>query len=112
MMSLRAPSAAFQQVDEQGRRLWPEGIDRAALDPYYDIAEEMLHVRQIPPELVPRTGLVFAMMMKNLGYSCDRARYAERGCVGSGFCVTGCIYGAKQSLLLNYLPQEIGRAHV
>jgi cholesterol oxidase len=46
-------------------------------------------------------------MMKNLGYSCDRARYAERGCVGSGFCVTGCIYAAKQSLLLNYLPQAV-----
>ena len=43
--------------------------------------------------------------MKNLGYSCDRARYAVRGCVGSGFCVTGCIYGAKQSLHFNYLRQ-------
>ena len=107
MVSLRAPSIVFQQVDEAGRRLWPAGIDRATLDPYYDIAEQMLHVHQIPVELVPKTGLVFAMMMKRLGYTCDRARYAERGCVGSGFCVTGCIYAAKQSLLLNYLPQAV-----
>src|SRR4029077_18565695 len=42
-----------------------------------------------------------------LGYSVDRARYAVRGCQGSGFCVTGCIYGAKQSLFLNYLPQAV-----
>ena len=107
MVSLRAPSIVFRQVDETGQRLWPAGIDRAALDPYYDIAEQMLHVHQIPVELVPKTGLVFAMMMKRLGYSCDRARYAERGCIGSGFCVTGCIYAAKQSLLLNYLPQAV-----
>ncbi len=107
MVSLRAPSIVFRQTDEAGRRLWPAGLDRRALDPYYDRAEEMLHVTQIPVEKVPKTGLVFALMMKNLGYSCDRARYAERGCVGSGFCVTGCIYGAKQSLLLNYLPQAV-----
>lgn len=107
MVSLRAPSIAFDQVDENGRRLWPAGIDRTTLDPFYDIAEQMLHVRQIPVELVPKSGQVFALMMKRLGFSCDRARYAERGCVGSGFCVTGCIYAAKQSLLLNYLPQAV-----
>lgn len=105
MVSLRAPSLVFEQVDQHGHRLWPAGITRATLDPYYDIAERMLHVTQIPVEKVPKSGLVFAEMMKRLGYSCDRARYAERGCVGSGFCVTGCIYAAKQSLLLNYLPQ-------
>lgn len=105
MVSLRAPSLAFAQRDRDGAPLWPRALDRAALDPWYDLAEEMLHVRQIAPEDVPRTGLVFAQLMRELGYSCDRARYAVRGCVGSGYCVTGCIYAAKQSLLLNYLPQ-------
>ena len=105
MVSLRAPSRVFDQCDRDGRRLWPQGLTRAGLDPFYDVAEEMLHVRQIPVDQVPKSGLVFALMMKNLGYSCDRARYAERGCLGSGFCVTGCVYGAKQSLLLTYLPQ-------
>jgi choline dehydrogenase-like flavoprotein len=107
MVSLRAPSLVFDQADERGRRLWPEGLDRRALDPYYDLAERMLHVSQIPLEEVPKTGLVFARLMKNLGYSADRARYAVRGCQSSGFCVTGCVYGAKQSLFLNYLPQAV-----
>ena len=107
MVSLRAPSIAFEQRDRKGRRLWPEGLSRAVLDPYYAVAEEMLHVEQIPPEDVPKTGLLFALLMKNLGYSCDRARYAVRGCVGSGYCVTGCVFGAKQSLLLNYIPQAL-----
>src|SRR3989454_8830883 len=54
-----------------------------------------------PVEEIPKTGLVFAHLMRNLGYSVDRCRYAVRGCQGSGFCVTGCVYGAKQSLFLN-----------
>lgn len=107
MVSLRAPSQAFDQVDALDRPLWPAGIDRHALDPYYDLAERMLNVEQIQPHEVPKSGLVFSLMMKNLGYSCDRARYAVRNCLGSGFCTTGCIYGAKQSLHMNYLPQAI-----
>jgi choline dehydrogenase-like flavoprotein len=107
MVSLRAPTLAFEQLDEAGRLLWPAGVDRRALDPYYERAERMLHVAQIPIEEVPKTGLVFAQLMKNLGLSVDRCRYAVRGCQGSGFCVTGCVYGAKQSLFLNYLPQAV-----
>jgi enediyne biosynthesis protein E9 len=105
MVSLRAPTVAFAQRDAGGHPLWPAGINRETLDPYYERAETMLRVEQIRPEDVPKSGQVFALMMARLGYSCDRARYAVRNCLGSGFCVTGCIYGAKQSLHVNYLPQ-------
>src|SRR4051794_21675165 len=47
MVSLRAPSLVFEQVDEKGERLWPAGIDRNVLDPYYEMAERMLSVTQI-----------------------------------------------------------------
>ncbi|HXV86626.1 MAG TPA: GMC family oxidoreductase N-terminal domain-containing protein, partial [Gemmatimonadales bacterium] len=112
MVSLRAPSKAFGLVDQSGARLWPNGLDRAALDPYYDLADSMLRVEQIAPEVVPKSGLVFSLLMKNLGYSCERARYAVQGCLASGFCVTGCVYGAKQSLLVNYLPQAVAAGAV
>lgn len=107
MVSLRAPSLVFQQRGTHGERLWPSGLDRAALDPWYDLAEGMLKVEQIQAEEVPKSGLIFAQLMRNLGYSVDRARYAVQGCLGSGFCVTGCVYGAKQSLHVNYLPQAV-----
>ncbi len=109
MVTLRAPTSAFTQIGDHARPLWPDGVNRAVLDPYYDIAESMMRVQQIASTEVPRSGLVFAQMMKNLGYSCERARYAVRGCIGSGYCVTGCIYGAKQSLLMNYLPQAVAQ---
>ncbi len=107
MVSLRAPTLAFEQTDASGRPIWPTGVDRAALDPHYELAEEMLRVRQLDRERIPKTGLVFSLMMKRLGYSCERCRYAVVGCVGSGYCVTGCIYGAKQTLHMNYLPQAV-----
>lgn len=105
MISLRAPSRAFEQVDARGERLWPSSLSRQAFDPWYDRAEQMLRVRQLSEDEIPRSGLVFSLMMRNLGYRVDRGRYAVRGCIGSGFCVTGCLYGAKQSLHLNYLAR-------
>ena len=107
MVSLRAPSQAFSARDEEGGVLWPTSLDRVAFDPWYEMAERMLKVEQIAPNEVPKSGLVFSLLMKNLGLSCDRARYAVKGCLGSGFCITGCVYGAKQSLHLNYLPQAL-----
>jgi choline dehydrogenase-like flavoprotein len=103
MVALRAPSRAFEQVID-GRKLWPVGLDRPAMDPWYDGAERMMHVRQIRPEAVPASGRVFARMLDELGYTCERARYAESGCVNSGFCVTGCIYNAKKGPLNTYIP--------
>jgi choline dehydrogenase-like flavoprotein len=105
MVSLRAPSKVFSLKDKNEKYFWPAGITRQTLNPYYDIAENMLHVEQIAVDEVPKSGVLFSLLMKNLGYSCDRARYAVKGCVGSGYCVSGCLFGAKQSLHLNYLPQ-------
>ena len=107
MASFRAPSLAFRQRDPDGRPLWPDGLDRQSLDPWYDLAERMLRVEQIREAEIPRTGLVFSLLMKNLGYSCDRGRYAVQGCRGSGFCITGCPWNAKQSLHLNYLARAV-----
>ncbi|HYM20147.1 MAG TPA: GMC family oxidoreductase [Candidatus Kapabacteria bacterium] len=105
MVSLRAPSNVFDLTDETGRKYWPSSLTRSVFDPFYDRAEQMVNVEQIGDDEIPKTGVVFSLMMKNLGYSCDRARYAVKGCVGSGFCVSGCVFGAKQSLHMNYLPQ-------
>lgn len=105
MVSLRAPSVAFDQKDAHGRSLWPDGVTRTTLDPYYDVAEKMLRVEQVAAEQIPRSGVVFSLLMKRLGYTCDRARYAVQGCKGSGYCISGCMFGAKQSLHVNYLPQ-------
>lgn len=105
MVCLRAPSKVFDQTDTHGTRYWPKNISRSTMDPFYAKAERMMNVHQIPMDRVPKTGAVFARLFMDLGYSCDRARYASKDCIGAGFCVTGCIFGAKQSLHENYLPR-------
>lgn len=104
MVTLRAPSQAFEQV-WRDRRLWPAGIDRQNMDAWYSLAEREMHTRQIRPEAVPASGRVFARLLRDLGHDCERARYAESGCVNSGFCVTGCIYNAKMGPLTTYIPR-------
>ncbi len=104
-MSLRAPEIVFRQKDENDRLLWPAGINRQTLDPWYKIAEVMLRVHQIEERHVPKTGLVFSLFMKHLNYSVERSRYADTFCTGCGYCVFGCVHGGKESLLVNYIPK-------
>ncbi len=66
-VSLRAPQVSFDQV-RGGHRLWPPGYSRAALDPWYQVVEQELRVRQLSwtdaaaPhwQLATRRDLVFA----------------------------------------------------
>lgn len=102
---LRAPDFVFRQKDKNGLSLWPDKINRKKLDPYYKIAEIMLRAHQISPERIPKTGQVFSLLMKNLHYSVDRARYSDSHCTGCGYCVFGCTHNSKESLLVNYLPK-------
>jgi choline dehydrogenase-like flavoprotein len=102
MVTLRAPSMAFDQR-VNGRRLWPAALGRAGMDPFYEIAERMMRVKQIPAREVPRTGVAFALLLKKLGWSVDRVPYSVRGCVGHAFCVAGCVSGAKVTLIETYL---------
>ena len=105
LISLRAPSKAFQQMSGDGRPLWPGGLNRAELDPYYDMAEAMLNINQITVDDLPQSGIIFSKLMKNLGYTCERAPYAVVDCQSDGYCASGCVFGAKQTLHGNYLPQ-------
>ncbi len=102
MVSLRAPSIAFEQHNPDGSRLWPTEVNREALNPYYGLAEEMMCVTQIGADEIPKTGVAFSLLMKNLDYTVDRVNYSIGRCIGSSFCVGGCVSGAKQTLHVNY----------
>ena len=104
---LRAPEFVFNQKDKNGHALWPGQITRKSLDPFYKIAEVMLRAHQMLPERIPKTGQVFSLLMKKLGYSVDRARYSDSHCTGCGYCVFGCTHNSKESLLVNYLPKAV-----
>ncbi|MGB9736662.1 MAG: FAD-dependent oxidoreductase, partial [bacterium] len=101
----RSPSETFDFVDYNGYKVWPDAINRQVLDPYYDMVESMMQIRQVTWNEVSKTGGMFAKLLDNVGLTCDRARYPYVNCRQCGYCEAGCIYGAKQSLMHNYIPQ-------
>jgi choline dehydrogenase-like flavoprotein len=108
--SLRAPTETFERRDhrpEDGpdRRMWPAALSRRSLNPYYTRAEHALRVRRPAWKQVSKSGGLWAATLNEAGYTCDRvpvAISAER-CVNAKWCHTGCIFGAKNSLITNYL---------
>jgi enediyne biosynthesis protein E9 len=109
--SLRSPHETFERMDARPddgprRRMWPARISRKSLDPYYARAEHGLRIAPTPWNHVSKSGGIWAAMLRESGFTCDRVPLAispER-CVNAKWCYTGCIFGAKNSVITNYLP--------
>jgi choline dehydrogenase-like flavoprotein len=108
--SLRAPSEIFERRDHRpddgpDRRMWPAGISRRSLNPYYRRVEKGLRVERPKWDQVSKSGGLWAAVLDDAGYSCDRVPLAIdfRRCVDAKWCHTGCVFGAKNSLITNYL---------
>jgi hypothetical protein len=67
------------------------GRHQAPLGRYYDIADAMLHVEQIALDRAEVRS--FARLMRNLGYSCDRARYWSEAAWEAGTVCPGASTG-------------------
>ena len=102
---LRAPTEAFAYRDADGYAVWPEGVDRAVMDPHFERAEQMMQVRQATWDEVPGAGGAFAHMMDNIGLTCDRSRFPYVDCLQCGYCMVGCIYDRKVTLAHSYIPE-------
>src|SRR4051794_5923802 len=109
--SLRSPSETFERRDRRpgdgdDRRMWPAAISRRTLDPYYERAEKGLRVHRPTWRQVSKAGGVWAAALHASGHTCDRVPVAisPTRCVNANWCHTGCVFGAKNSLITNYLP--------
>jgi enediyne biosynthesis protein E9 len=115
--SLRAPTETFERRDHRpddgpDRRMWPAALSRRSLNPYYARAEHGLRVRRPTWRQVSKSGGLWAATLNEAGYTCDRVPVAisAQRCVNAKWCHTGCIFGAKNSLITNYLAaaEELG----
>src|SRR3954453_15586886 len=109
--SLRSPAETFERRDRRAgdgpeRRMWPAAISRRSLNPYYARAEAGLRVRRPRWREVSNSGALWAAHLPAAGHTRDPVPLAisERRCVDAKWCHTGCIFGAKNSLITNYLP--------
>jgi enediyne biosynthesis protein E9 len=108
--SLRSPRETFERRDRRpddgpARRMWPQAISRRVLDRYYARAERGLRVKQPTWDQVSKSGGLWAATLTAAGHTCDRVPLAisPARCVNAKWCHTGCIFGAKNSLITNYL---------
>ena len=108
--ALRAPSFVFERQGTVGRRIWPRALTRATLDPWYDRVEETLPVSQQTWDDVPYAGGVWAAACRNAGRTCNPVPLAVdlNQCTNCNWMLNGCRFGAKRSMLLNYLPAAQG----
>jgi len=100
---------------------WPRALreDRAGLDAGFERAEAMLTPTTYPTSFPPLAkvealrraadGAPFSLTPINVTFRAgpNAAGVHQEACNGCGDCVTGCNYGAKNTLLMNYLPDAV-----
>jgi choline dehydrogenase-like flavoprotein len=108
--SLRSPRETFERRDRRPgdgppRRMWPSAISRSVLNPYYERAERGLRVNRPTWDEISKSGGLWAATLAAAGHTCDRVPLAisPQRCVNAKWCHTGCVFGAKNSLITNYL---------
>lgn len=104
--SLRAPSFIFERRGTLGRRIWPASITRRSLNKWYRRVEEALPVSELSWNDVPYAGGVFAAACTRAGHTCQPVPVAVdlKRCTNCNWMLNGCIFDAKRSMLLNYIP--------
>jgi len=111
-VSLRAPTVAFDQTDEEGRRLWPSYYSRGALAPYYALVEARLGVRRLAwtsesaphGQLVAKRDLVFAEGCRRIGAAAAPLKLADSpNDANEGWWNEGQRFEGRQDLTKNYL---------
>ncbi|MFJ4006096.1 GMC family oxidoreductase N-terminal domain-containing protein [Streptomyces sp. NPDC090023] len=81
-----------------------DGFRTHHLLPHLTEVERRLGVIGQEPEGGNRDSVLLARAADRLGWRWAPARRAVRGCRHANRCVTGCPTGAKQSMLVSYLP--------
>lgn len=118
-VSIRADPRVFDDAR------WPAALreDRAGLDAGYQRAIAMLKPRTVPDEITPAKlaamhksaeamGARFARTEINVTFDClpdgvNDVGVPQPPCSQCGDCVTGCNIGAKNTTLMNYLPDAV-----
>lgn len=113
---LRAPSSILERSE------WPARIKRATMEPYYDLAQDMLDSRPLEPRLprypLPKRTQAFAVAAAAAGRTAERVPIAvytgppapnrhsgvlQEPCDYAGDCLLGCRTHSKNTLDLTYL---------
>jgi choline dehydrogenase-like flavoprotein len=76
----------------------------AQMVPSFERVEKMLKVKDILPQEINTLNHKIREGCEKLGYHGLIARHNRESCTTSGFCLLGCPFDAKQSMLITYVP--------
>ena len=79
----------------------------AQMVPSFERVEAMLKVKPIEPHEVNALNNKIRQGCEKLGYHGLVARHNRENCTTSGFCLLGCPFDAKQSMLITYIPAAV-----
>ena len=102
----RAPGFVFERRGSIGRRMWPRSLSRDALEPWYDRVAEAIPVSPQDWDDVTYAGGLWGAMCSHAGLTANPVPVGVDNdtCVNCNWMMAGCRFGAKRSLLFNYLP--------
>lgn len=86
-----------------------EALPLSELHKNWDQIERELYVQPTPSAVWGENNRLLDAAKTNLSVSAFPTRRAVRDCRGSARCFTGCPFGAKQSMLVSYLPYAAKR---
>jgi choline dehydrogenase-like flavoprotein len=76
-----------------------------ALAPSFERVEAGLKVKPIREDEVNVLNRIIRTGTEKMGWSGFVTKHNREGCVRAGFCILGCTYDAKQSMLVTYVPE-------
>lgn len=90
-------------ADEHG----VEGIRLPDLKPSLDKVRFVLNVHKLDPSEVTLNSRLLLEGAQKIGLEGDRFEHNRTQCLRSGYCILGCAYDRKQSMLVTYVPRAL-----
>jgi choline dehydrogenase-like flavoprotein len=100
--SFRTPPAILRMWREE--HALPELTEDSLAESFARV-EANLRVKPIREDEVNTLNRLLRAGAEKLGYSGFVTRHNRENCVRAGYCLLGCGYGAKQSMLVTYVPR-------
>ncbi|RRJ84395.1 GMC family oxidoreductase N-terminal domain-containing protein [Aestuariirhabdus litorea] len=80
-------------------------LTEESLTASYERVYKDLNVHRLEDRILNRNNNVLLETADRLGYKAGVFNSNRKGCIGSGYCFSGCSYDAKQGTNLTYLPR-------
>jgi choline dehydrogenase-like flavoprotein len=105
----RAPRFVFERQGSIGRRVWPAEISRDTLSPWYDRVADSIPISKQDWNDVSYAGGLWAAACHHAGRTANPVPVGvdNATCTNCNWMMAGCRFGAKRSMLTNYLPAAV-----